>query len=112
MEIKATNRSAALTGIWTVFGIVPFETWMDDHKTISVFENNILWLAAISIFLIVPGYLFVIGNNNGRFDRLWFLDPEQRKRYGVITKRMFIWFFSAGIFGSVWSFILMLIWPR
>jgi hypothetical protein len=34
------------------------------------------------------------------------MDREERARYGVIVKRMFIWFVSAGAVGTAWSGLL------
>jgi hypothetical protein len=76
---------------------------MEHHKGASIAWNNCLWLLALAVFVFIPGYFFVIGRDNGSFDRLWFLDPEQRVRYSAITKRMFVWFCAAGLFGVIWS---------
>src|ERR1035437_1294754 len=106
MKIKATSSTAVIAGVWTVFGLVPFEAWMDHHLAQSAMSNNLLWLLAFVTFLGLPGYFLVIGSDNEAFSRTWFLDTEERARYGVIAKRMFIWFVSAGAFGSLWSLLL------
>jgi hypothetical protein len=109
MHIEASHKSAAIAGAWTVFGLVPFEMWMDHHKTPSVLANNVLWLAATAVFFFVPCYLLVLGHGNEPFSRTWFLDPEERARYGVIVKRVLIWFVSAGAVGVVWSAVLSIL---
>ena len=109
MTAKASEVSAAIAGAWAVFGLIPFEMWMEHHKTGSVFWNNLLWLTAITVFVLVPGYFFVLGKENQPpFRRTWFLDREERARYGVIAKRMLIWFLSACGVSAVWSVILRL----
>ena len=109
MHIEASHRSAAVAGAWTVFGLVPFEMWIDHHKANSVFANNVLWLAATAVFFLVSCYFLVIGSGNEPFSRTWFLDREERARYSVIVKRMFVWFVSAGAVGVVWSAVLSFI---
>ena len=106
MRIEASERSAAFAGAWTVFGIIPFEIWMNQHKAASVLEHNLLWLATAVVFFFVPVYFLVIGAGNAAFSRTWFLDQAERARYGVIARRMLIWFVSAAIVGVVWSAVL------
>jgi hypothetical protein len=110
MHIEATPRSAAVAGAWAVFGLVPFERWMDHHKISSVLEGNLLWLAAAAFFFFVPSYFLVIGSGNAPFGHTWLLDRDERARYGVIAKRMLIWFLSAAVVGAVWSEVLSLFW--
>ena len=106
MSIEATHKSAAAAGAWTVFWLIPFETWMDHHKFSSVLESNLLWLTAVAVFFFLPGYFLVIGHGNEPFSRTWFLDRDERARHGVITKRMLIWFASAAVVGATWSGVL------
>jgi hypothetical protein len=103
MTIEPTTKSAALAGAWAVFGLVPLDAWQEHHKSISVLAYNLSFLAASAVFLFIPVYLFVIGPDSGPFSRAWFLSQEERSRYGVIVKRMFVWFLCAGAFGIVWS---------
>jgi hypothetical protein len=109
MHIEATPRSAAVAGAWAAFGLVPFERWMDHHNVSSVLEGNLLWLAAAALFFLVPIYFLVIGSGAEPFGRTWFLAPDERARYGVIAKRMLIWFLSAGVISAVWSEVLSFI---
>jgi hypothetical protein len=106
MKINATPSTAAIAGAWTVFGLVPFEAWMDRQLAPSALSNSLLWLLAFVTFLGLPAYFLVIGSDNEPFSRTWFLNTEERARYGVIAKRMLIWFVSAGAFGSFWSLLL------
>ncbi|MBI3523519.1 MAG: hypothetical protein HY066_03150 [Betaproteobacteria bacterium] len=106
MTIKATHTTAAIAGAWAVFGLVPFEMWMDRYSGGAQLLNNMLWLSAAAVFFLLPGYFLVLGGDNEPFRRTWFLDPEERARYAVITKRMFVWFVSAGAIGSIWSLLL------
>ena len=109
MAIKASHTTAAIAGAWTVLGLVPFEIWIDQHKEGLVLSNNLLWLLALAVFLFVPGYYLVLGKDTEAFSQLWFADREERARYFVIVKRMFIWFVSAGAIGSIWSLTLSFI---
>ena len=107
MDIKASNVTAAFAGAWASFGMVPFEMWMQKLADGSILLHNVLWLSSATIFFLVPGYFFVLGRNNEPFENLtWFLDPDDRARYGVVVKRMFVWFVSAGAVGSMWSLML------
>ncbi|MBS0176218.1 MAG: hypothetical protein JSR64_19475 [Nitrospira sp.] len=107
MPIEASQKSAALAGAWASFGLVPTESWLDLHKnTMPVASSNVLWLIAALVFFLVPGYMFVIGSSSAPFSRLWFLEPEERARYAVVAKRMFVWFVSAGATGVLWSLVL------
>ncbi|MCB8749071.1 hypothetical protein LHU53_19460 [Rhodoferax sp. U2-2l] len=106
MNIKATQSTAVIAGAWTVFGLVPFEMWMDNQLAQSALSNNLLWLLAFVTFLGLPGYFLVIGSDNEPLSRTWFLGTDERVRYGVIAKRMFIWFIFAGAFGMPWSLLL------
>jgi len=106
MTVRATHTTAAIAGAWTVFGLVTFEMWMEHHKVASAASSNILWLLALLVFLLVPAYYLVLGQTTEAFDRLWFKDPEERARYATVVKRMFTWFVTAGVVGSLWSLLL------
>ena len=82
---------------------------MEHHKASSSLSNNALWLVAIAVFFVVPVYCFVIGIGNAPFGTTWFLDVEERARYGVIVRRMLAWFASAVVFGLLWSTLLSLL---
>jgi hypothetical protein len=105
LNLQPTQKTAAVAGAWTVLGFVPFEMWMERHGPASTIASNILWLAAFAIFLFLPVYFLVFGKHKP-FQRDWFINKEERARYGVIVKRMFIWFVSAGAFGAAWSGLL------
>lgn len=105
MPLQASHKTAAIAGAWAVLGLIPFEALMEHHRPSSVLSSNLLWLAAMAVFLFVPVYFLVIGRGNESFDRTWFLDRGERARYGVIVKRMFVWFVSAGAAGTLWSLV-------
>jgi hypothetical protein len=107
-----SNKTAIIAGAWSVLGLVPFEHWID-HEHFSVIKHNVIWLCAAAVFFFIPALYLVIGRNNEPFSRMWFLDPVQRARYWVISKRMMAWFLSAGVIGSLWSGILsLLFWAK
>ena len=109
MTITASRKTAAIAGAWAVFGLLPFESWMQHHGTTSGLLNNFLWLVVLAVFLFVPSYFFVVGRGNARFSRTWFLDRAERARYGVIVVRMLVWFASAVVFGLVLSVLFSLV---
>jgi hypothetical protein len=107
MQTAPSQRSATYAGAWTALGAVPWDTWMSQHKdTHDVLVTNLISLSFFAVFLAVPVYYFVIGTNTGLHSRVWFLDPEQRKAYWVISKRIFCWFAGAAVFGTIWSLTL------
>lgn len=109
MPAEATSKTAAIAGVWSVFGFVGFEAWLDHHGSISTLSHNVIFLVVAAVFLFVPGYFLVIGQGNEPFSTTWFLDKDERARYGVIGQRMLVWFLAAGAFGMVWSPILTLV---
>ena len=112
MELKASNGSAALAGIWSALTLVPFDTWMEHHRSGSVLTANLLWLAGAAAFFLIPAYYFVIGRDSGPFSRLWFTDPAERTRYAVVVKRMLIWFLCTATVGVFWSLAFSYFWLR
>jgi hypothetical protein len=97
-----------LAGAWCVFGFVPFETWMS-RQHMTVLANNLFWLCAALVFLIVPFVYLVLGRDTKPFSRTWFMDSEERARYWVVVQRMLFWFLGASVFGILWSAVLSLI---
>lgn len=108
MQIEASNKTAAVAGAWTSFGLVPFEGWIAQNHIDSGLAYNLLWASAAIVFFILPIYFFVFGRSSEPFGRTWFIKPADRARYVVVAKRMFVWFISAGIVGSLWSSVLSL----
>jgi hypothetical protein len=107
MQIVPSQRTATCTGAWSALGFVPWDQWMTHQKgTHDILTTNLISLSVFVVFLIVPAFLFVIGTNNGVYSRFWFLYPEQRAAYWVISKRMFCWLAGAVAFGAVWSLAL------
>jgi hypothetical protein len=103
LQTHPTHRTAVYAGAWSA----PWDQWLSHHKgTQDVLATNLISLCFFAVFLVAPGYFFVIGNNTGVYSRFWFLDPQQRKAYWVISKRMFCWFAGAATFGAIWSLTL------
>jgi hypothetical protein len=100
---EATNRTAAIAGIWSSVGLVPFDTWVEQAKTGAVLTYNLTWLLVAAVFFFVPIFFFVIGRNTGPFSRTWILDPSGRAEYRIVVKRMLVWFVCAGVTGAVVS---------
>ena len=106
MNRTATDGSAALAGIWTAFGAVPFAAWKDSGNVEASALNMSVILLFVAVFFFVPSFMFVIGQDQGTGNRLWFLDPALRTKRLAMMRRMFCWFVSAGAFGTIWSLIL------
>lgn len=109
MPIEATSRTAAIAGVWTALGFVPLDSWLGHQNSISVLTHNLIFLVVVAVFFFIPVYFLVIGQGNEPFSRNWFLDKENRVRYGIIVRRMLVWFISAGAFGMVWSSVFDLL---
>ena len=101
MDIEATNRTAAIAGIWSSMGLVPFDAWIEQAKFGSVLTYNLTWLLGSAAFFFLPVFFLVIGRNTGAFGRTWILDPKERAEYWIVVKRMFVWFVSAGVAGGL-----------
>ena len=110
MQTVPTHRTAVYAGAWSALGLIPWDQWTSHHKGgQDGLAYNLIFLFVFTVFLIVPVYYFVIGKNPGLYSRFWFLDPEQRKAYWVISKRMFCWFAGAAVFGTIWSLTLWVV---
>lgn len=92
-------------GAWAAFGLVPFDAWMS-HQHISALENNLFWLCAFLVFVLIPFVYFVNGREIEPFRRTWFADKDERARYWVVVKRMLFWLLGALIFGMLWTAVL------
>jgi hypothetical protein len=110
--IEPSHRSAAIAGAWSALGLVPADAWLQNDKTTSGLLHSLLWLLMLVVFFVVPFYYLVIGSNARKFTRLWFLDSEERGRYGAVAKRGFIWFVSCVLAGTLWSLLLSLVWRQ
>ena len=86
MRLTASNTTAALAGAWSALGFGLFEAWMEHRSPSSASAANLLWFAALAVFLFLPGYLFIIGRDNAPFGRTWFLDTEERARYAPSSR--------------------------
>lgn len=99
MNIKPTNRTAALAGVWTSMGMTPFDSWLESAKLTSTLTYNLIWLSFAAVFFFLPGVFLVIGRDTDAFSTFWIVDTKERAKYWVVMKRMFVWFISAGITG-------------
>lgn len=112
MRIEPTNRTAAITGIWSSLGLVPFEAWIEQAKFGSVLTYNLTWLSGAGVFFFLPVFFFVVGRNTGAFSRAWILDPKERAEYWIVVKRMLVWFVSAGAAGVLVSAVVSNLFAR
>ncbi len=71
----------------------------------SSFSHDMLWLLALTAFFFLPVYFMVLGHGVKPFRRNWISDPAERARYGVIAKRMLIWFITAAAIVAAWSLL-------
>ncbi|MDN4060354.1 hypothetical protein QPK31_19275 [Massilia sp. YIM B02769] len=97
MVITATSKTAALGGIWSSIGLTLFEAWSEQATFGSVSASNLASLTSAALFLFLPVFFLVIGQNTGALSRSWVLDADARAEYWIVVKRMFVWFVSAGM---------------
>ncbi|MDQ1919488.1 hypothetical protein [Massilia pseudoviolaceinigra] len=100
MNITPSYRTAALAGAWTAIGMIGFEA-VDAANPDSVLGHNLVFFAGSAVFLFVPVFFLVIGRDTGCFSTTWFLDPQERAAYWVVTKTMLVWFASVAVAGSI-----------
>ena len=112
MRIEPSHRTAAIAGAWAAFGLVPYDAWDKAHVTNHHFLRSLLLLLVATVFFIVPFIYVVLGRGPTPYSHTWFLDPQQRARFGVVARRMFSWFVGAAVTGLIWSLVLSLIWPQ
>jgi len=103
MEFEATNRTAAIAGIWSSTGLLPFEARIKHAKITSGLAYDLMWLAGAAVFFFLAAFFLVIGRNTGAFSRTWIFDPTERAEYWIVVQRMLVWFFSAGASGLLIS---------
>jgi len=104
MPLQPTNTTAALAGVWAMVGLASFEAWLEGQGFAAAGAGSALWLLAVAVFFFVPVYFLVLGRQEP-FGRAWFLDREERARYGVVARRIAAWFLSAGATGAVWTLV-------
>jgi hypothetical protein len=115
MSFEPSHRTAAIAGVWSALGLLPADAWLQHNKTTSVLLDDLLWLLMLAVFFFVPFFYLVLGQNLSPFKRTWFLDSNDRARYAVVAKRMFIWFVGAGVTGIVVGAVgalLSHVWPK
>ena len=105
MNLNPSHKTAALAGAWSAFCLSPFEMWMESHGPFTVGTSNMLWALALAVFFVLPAYFFVLGKHDF-FQPNWFMNPDERARYGAIARRMGVWLVSTGVIGAVWSGVL------
>lgn len=96
-----SNRTAALAGLWTSLGVLPFAVWSRSGAFSSGLAENAAWLAVAAIFIFLPAVYFVIGRDARGFSRNWINNPVERAKYMALLTRMAIWIATAGIAGSL-----------
>lgn len=104
MNIKATNFSATICGIWTSFWLLSFTVWSTNHR----FEGHgfqIAFAVLLFLFFIVPSYFFVMGPSVGNQGSGHSEDEGQvsRRRMRI---RMACWALGALITGILYAAIL------
>lgn len=104
--IKATNRTAAIAGVWSSVGLVASDPRIEHVKFGAMLTYNLTSLLVAAVFFFIPVFLFVIGFNTEPLSRAWFLDPGERAEYWIGAKRMIVWFVCAGVTGAVASAVI------
>jgi hypothetical protein len=89
-RIRATNLTAAMTGIWTALGMKTAEAFFSDNG-IGASTHGGFRLGALMIFFFIPVFLFVIGihDHQNREFRSVIRD------FGRVAMRMLFWMFGS-----------------
>lgn len=98
MNSKPNNRTAALAGLWTSLGVLPFVAWSDKDAFSS---GLVAWLVVAAIFIFLPAIYFVIGRDARRFGRNWINDPVERANYFALVTRILVWVATAVVSGML-----------
>ena len=106
MKIVRTMKSAALAGIWTMFGLVPFNAWMEARIGTEGALPYVLWALALAVFLFIPGFFLVLGSDAESRNPFWFRDPVERAKQMEVFKRLLAWFVGAAVMLLVWKVVL------
>lgn len=101
MKKNPSNRTAALAGLWTSLGVLPFGAWAGNHAFASGLVENLAWLVVVAVFIIIPAVFFVVGREGRAFGRNWMDDPVERAKYTALLARMGIWIVTAAAAGSL-----------
>ncbi|NML60798.1 hypothetical protein HHL21_06805 [Massilia sp. RP-1-19] len=101
MKTEPSNRTAALAGLWTSLGVLPFAAWSGTGAFSSGLVENVAWLAVAAVFIIMPAVYFVVGREARAFGRNWVDDPAERAKYMAMLARMGIWIVTAAAAGSL-----------
>lgn len=82
------------------------DAWLSHHEnSVGVWWYNAVFIGGAAIFLVLPGYRWVIGAGIS-FRGAWFLQSAERAKSWECIKRIFVWFVSTGACGTLWSLIL------
>ena len=93
MKFRATNKSAAITGLLAgLFGLL-FGSRVDAGSTV--------WLVLAFAAIAVPPYFFVFGLRREDLVGLWFLQPS-------LLKRMALWFVGIICVGTLAQLVFLL----
>ena len=101
MKNQPSNRSAALAGIWTGLGVLPYAIWSGSGAFSSGLAENALWLGVAAVFIFLPAVYFVVGPDGVSFSRNWVNNPAEREKYLALLTRMAAWIATAGIVGGL-----------
>lgn len=101
MNNQPSNRTAAMAGIWTALGVLPFVAWSEGGVFSSALAENAAWLGVAAVFIFLPAVYFVVGRDGRRFSRDWVNNPAERARYMALITRMAVWIATAGVVGGL-----------
>jgi hypothetical protein len=77
MQLRATNRSAAVTGLYAGLLGVAFGPAVDD--------GGFLTLAIFSLAFAIPSFVFVLGVRRDEMVGMWILRPDILRRIGLFA---------------------------
>ena len=99
MNNQPSNRTAAIAGLWTGLGVLPYAIWSGSGAFSSGLAENALWLGVAAVFIFLPAVYFVVGPAGVSFSRNWVNNPLERERYLALLTRMAVWIATAGVVG-------------
>lgn len=108
MTLEPTPKTAALAGAWLAAGMAALDHSRDWRSELSGWQDDLLTLAFVVLFMGLPAYFLVIGREEP-FDPGWWRHASERARRAALTRRLVIWFVSCGAVLALWSTVLALL---
>lgn len=93
--MKASVPTALLAGVLGTAGLFAFRAWLAGQPPASPWLQFLWWALAALLLFALPGWYWVIGVGQRGFDRLWFRDAAETKRFAGMLHRVLAWFLAS-----------------